>query len=428
MALRIQSCLSLLRQSSLVGRSKEINAQLTNASKSKPKGYLRSWPKPEARTLRSMASEASSSEWADDTETAFRRSPTMRTHVARGMSTWVREQAALKVRLHKAEQKLIDLALELSNREAARIRAEDEHLLNEQREKGLVMQPSPFEYFGTYVSYEKTQPLHDRARPVNAWSILLTITGLNVLVYLLCEWASGAPPQPDGTPPPEHRLLTDHFIGTERNLNEGRWWTALSSTFVHADLGHLSGNLFALWLFGFKVAQSLGPARFWALYLTGGALATFGELYSGFLRTTLRKWAREFISTEQIESTEQKPIEEEQPKGVVGASGSVMAVSAAAMVLFPSDCIRVQIPSLTIILPMAVSFYMVSDVYGVLTPGSQVAHFAHLTGAIGGMAMTSVFWMSSKRVPPNTLLPVVRYLWDGITKAKVPQSGAKQST
>ena len=52
----------------------------------------------------------------------------------------------------------------------------------------------------------------------------------------------------------------------------GMVWQPLTRLFLHAELGHLAGNLFILWMFGSTVALQWGRKRFLWLYLGGGAL------------------------------------------------------------------------------------------------------------------------------------------------------------
>jgi membrane associated rhomboid family serine protease len=78
--------------------------------------------------------------------------------------------------------------------------------------------------------------------------------------------------------------------------------TALTSMFVHAGWAHLGFNMLFLWVFGSKVEDRLGRARFLAFYLLGGvaalglqflsdpgsAVATIGA--SGAIAAVLASW------------------------------------------------------------------------------------------------------------------------------------------
>jgi len=49
-----------------------------------------------------------------------------------------------------------------------------------------------------------------------------------------------------------------------------RWWTLITSLFLHKNLGHLLGNLFFLWIVGDNIEEVLGPFRFTIVYLICG--------------------------------------------------------------------------------------------------------------------------------------------------------------
>ena len=89
-----------------------------------------------------------------------------------------------------------------------------------------------------------------------------------------------------------------------------RWWTLLTSIFMHADLLHLAGNMLFLWVFGPTVEDKFGRVWYTLFYLTAG-LASGGShlLFS------------------------------DAP--ALGASGAIAGVTGAFLVLFPWTHIRV---------------------------------------------------------------------------------------
>lgn len=67
--------------------------------------------------------------------------------------------------------------------------------------------------------------------------------------------------------------LTDRFANSSLGLLEkGEWWRPFTSLFLHADVGHLLGNVLTGGLFCLLVARSLGPLLGWPLILAGGTL------------------------------------------------------------------------------------------------------------------------------------------------------------
>ena len=55
-------------------------------------------------------------------------------------------------------------------------------------------------------------------------------------------------------------------------IGQGEWWRPFTGLFLHADIGHLIGNIASGLLFGTLVARSIGPLRAWSLILICGTL------------------------------------------------------------------------------------------------------------------------------------------------------------
>ncbi|MBC7771167.1 MAG: rhomboid family intramembrane serine protease, partial [Pyrinomonadaceae bacterium] len=88
-----------------------------------------------------------------------------------------------------------------------------------------------------------------------------------------------------------------------------RWWTLVTSAFLHAGWMHLIGNMIFLWVFGQNVEDRFGRWWFLAFYLMGGVAS--GGLHAVF---------------------EKSPA--------IGASGAIAAVAGAFLVLFPRTHVR----------------------------------------------------------------------------------------
>ena len=72
----------------------------------------------------------------------------------------------------------------------------------------------------------------------------------------------------------------------QRVWGEGEYWRAFTALFLHADLGHLLGNVIIGGAFCVMVGAVFGAARGWFLILLAG---TLGNLLGGFLH----QWADE---------------------------------------------------------------------------------------------------------------------------------------
>ncbi len=63
----------------------------------------------------------------------------------------------------------------------------------------------------------------------------------------------------------------------------GEWWRTVTALTLHADLAHLSGNLFFGVAFGFFASQFFGPGVAWFGILLSGA---FGNLLNSYLQSS----------------------------------------------------------------------------------------------------------------------------------------------
>ncbi len=55
-------------------------------------------------------------------------------------------------------------------------------------------------------------------------------------------------------------------------VGRGEWWRPFTALFLHADLGHLAGNLLSGMVFATLVARSVGPLLGWTMILACGTL------------------------------------------------------------------------------------------------------------------------------------------------------------
>ena len=131
-----------------------------------------------------------------------------------------------------------------------------------------------------------------------------------------------------------------------------RPWTVVTYMFLHGGIGHIFGNMLALFFFGPRVEQRMGSERFFALYFISGI--------SGALLS--------FIFSPM------SPI--------IGASGAVFGVTLAFAQFWPRDKIYIW-GVLPVEARWLVIGYTVYTLFAVREGGSGIAHFAHLGGFLG---------------------------------------------
>ncbi|MFA0961473.1 rhomboid family intramembrane serine protease [Roseivirga sp. BDSF3-8] len=214
-----------------------------------------------------------------------------------------------------------------------------------------------------------------------------------------------------------------------------------SYMFLHAGWWHLFTNMFALVIFGPLLEQKWGANRFLAFYIAVGVGA--GVLY-GAWNYHERQSFEEDVQTYLAEPTptnfyaflsENVPRYSQDPRlsglaneydrnpeslqlrqqtkqvatqlfnvlgrtsGMVGASGAVFGILAAFGLLFPNLMLVLLFPPIPVKAKYLVIAYMFFEVYAGLqrAPGDNVAHFAHIAGAIVAFVVVKLIW-KEKRV------------------------------
>lgn len=132
--------------------------------------------------------------------------------------------------------------------------------------------------------------------------------------------------------------------------------------FLHGDAMHLIGNMLFLYIFGNNVNDRMGHVGYLAFYLAGGVFAGVGHLLT---------------STAQV----------------LGASGSVAAVTGAFLVLFPRSYVTVIylfifIGSFQVWSMYLIGFFFVKDLLLGFAGSTGVAHMAHIAGTVFGFVVS----------------------------------------
>jgi membrane associated rhomboid family serine protease len=97
---------------------------------------------------------------------------------------------------------------------------------------------------------------------------VMAIIGINVAVYLAQRVIPG---------------LTLQFAMVPAAVAEGQWWRLLSAMFLHAPgfIFHILFNMYVLYIYGPLVEQAFGTARFVALYVISGFVASAASFALG---------------------------------------------------------------------------------------------------------------------------------------------------
>ena len=148
-------------------------------------------------------------------------------------------------------------------------------------------------------------------------------------------------------------------------------YQVITHMFLHGSFNHLFMNMFGLFMFGKSLEMVLGEKKFFTLYFVSGLGAAGLQLLIYYLQ--------------------------EVPSGVVGASGAIFGILAAFAVMFPN------VEMMIIFLPIPIKAKYFLPIYAVIElffgvanfQFDNVAHFAHLGGAIAGLILV-LYWKKTQ--------------------------------
>lgn len=173
-------------------------------------------------------------------------------------------------------------------------------------------------------------------------------------------------------------------------------WQIFTHLFMHGDFGHLLFNMLALWMFGSMLENIWGAKRFLIFYFACGLGAALAHLI--FLYFDSLPIIAEFKSLpyfEQVRLVDSPTFV--LNSSTVGASGAVFGCLAAFGFLFPNTLIYIYF-----LFPIRAKYFVVlyAGIELVMavrnSAGDNVAHIAHLGGAVVGFALV-YFWNKTNR-------------------------------
>ena len=133
-------------------------------------------------------------------------------------------------------------------------------------------------------------------------------------------------------------------------------WQLVTYQFMHGGIGHIFFNMFALWMFGAAIENVMGSRKFLIFYLLSGISAGLFHLLLS-------------------------PIFSGAPAVTIGASGAIYGVLIAFAMYFPDSLIF-----LYFLIPIKakyfIGFMIVIEFLAIDSAASNVAHLAHLGGAL----------------------------------------------
>lgn len=146
-------------------------------------------------------------------------------------------------------------------------------------------------------------------------------------------------------------------------------WQLISYMFLHdhTNFFHIFFNMFTLYMFGPQLEDVWGSKRFFNFYMICGIAAGGAQL---------------LLSHGMA----------------VGASGAIMGVMAAFTYLFPNVSVYIMFIPIPVKVKFVIPALMALDLFGAVNPsaGDNVAHWAHLGGALCGLLLV-IWWNRTNR-------------------------------
>lgn len=197
-------------------------------------------------------------------------------------------------------------------------------------------------------------------------------------------------------------------------------WQIITHMFMHAPINepggfmHILFNMFTLFSFGPILEQVLGEKKYLLLYFASGLGSFFlfnlwnfveaQQIISGLQSLGLNaseiypKAALDYVGDLKISATTQEGVELSSQyytllkSQMMGASGAIFGVVAAFATLYPDAKIGIMFIPVPIKVKYLLPIIVVVSVYlGVSGNGGNVAHLAHVGGALVGWLLARIW-------------------------------------
>jgi len=214
-------------------------------------------------------------------------------------------------------------------------------------------------------------------------TIVLNLIIINVLVFL-AQGAFGG--LNNGSP------VTDLFALHHYKSPDFRPYQLVTHMFMHGGLTHLLFNMFGLWMFGSMMEKVWGHQRFLTFYLICGLFAGLSQMGS---------YIYDFWNIDHTVLSSEDMVryaEIMRQNATVGASGAIMGVLAAYGYTFPNTQLFIFPIPFPIKSKWAIMGIIALDIFGGITntANDNVAHFAHVGGALAGFLIV-LYWNKTNK-------------------------------
>jgi membrane associated rhomboid family serine protease len=153
-----------------------------------------------------------------------------------------------------------------------------------------------------------------------------------------------------------------HPVGV---VKQKKYYTFITSGFLHADIPHLLFNMFTFYYFAFPLEKIIGSGHFFLLY--------FIALIVSDIPSYLQNRKNPYYFS-------------------LGASGALSAVIFSFIIFYPNSSLRIFLIPINIPAPIFAILYLTFTYYASKKADSHINHSAHLWGALFGFFYTIIFF------------------------------------
>ncbi len=194
-------------------------------------------------------------------------------------------------------------------------------------------------------------PLYDKKRIGNSFPLVTAFLIVINTIFFLCTISN-------------LNYYIDFFGFTSGKLWDGRFFTIITSMFLHGNIWHLIFNMWFLWVFGNNLESCLGKIKFLAFYLLcgiGGAV-----VYALAMS--------------------------DPTSAVIGASGAISGVLGGYLVCFPKNKIKTFLFLFIVSIPAVIYIFIwfLLQLFSTSGIDTSVAYWGHIGGFISGIAFVKM--------------------------------------
>ena len=174
--------------------------------------------------------------------------------------------------------------------------------------------------------------------------------------------------------------------------------------FMHGDFMHIFMNMWLFVMLGTFLEQLWGPKRFFIFYIASalGAFALYNiigvyQIHEIQLENNINEYLVTLPNNGSVDINSLTRYISYTNTPLVGASGAVFGIMAAFAILFPNTEFMIYF-AIPVKAKFLVGGYFLWELYKSFngTPGDNVAHLAHVGGAIVG-AIIILYWRKTDK-------------------------------